>query len=182
MEPFDKFVASKKSSDKFEWSPELKIAFKNATAHLKEINKTFLPRPSDQLILKPDTAKVNACTGWVLYALRKEGQTQTLLPVQYCTARLPDYMKKWYPCELEAVGAVLAIDQSAHWINESLLPTVVMPDSMPVVKAATLMKQGRHSKNPRLQSLLACVNRRNVTFSHNSAKQGDHLIPDTLSL
>ena len=56
-----------------------------------------------------------------------------------------------------------------------------MPDSMPVVKAANLMRQGRHSKNPRLQSLLACVNRRNVTFVHNSAKQGDHLIPDALS-
>ena len=28
---------------------------------------------------------------------------------------------------------------------------------------------------------MACVNRRNVTIVHNSAKQGDHLIPDALS-
>ena len=77
--------------------------------------------------------------------------------MQYCSAKLADYMKDWYPWELEGVGAVLSIDQVAHWINESKHPTTVMPDSMPVVKAANLMKAGRHSKNPRLQSLLSCV-------------------------
>ena len=82
---------------------------------------------------------------------------------------------------IEAVGVVLAIDQAAHWINESTKTTIVMPDSMPVVRAANLMRKGRHSKNPRLQSLLACVNRRNISIVHNSAKRGDHIVPDTLS-
>ena len=181
MEPFDKFSGSRKPSDKLEWTPELTLAFKNAITHLEQANKTFLPHPSDHLILKPDTAKTKTCTGWVLYALRRADDKERLLPVMYCSARLPEYMSKWYPCELEAVGSVLAIDQVAHWINESIHPTVVMPDSMPVVKAANLMKQGRHSKNPRLQSLLACVNRRNVVFVHNSAKKGAHIVPDTLS-
>ena len=90
-------------------------------------------------------------------------------------------MKDWYPCELECVGAVLSIDQTSHWINESKHPTTVMPDSMPVVMAANLMKAGKHSKNPRLQSLLSCVNRRNVTFAHSSAKGGQHIVPDALS-
>ena len=181
MQPFDRFAATKKSSDTLVWTDELLQAFRNAKAHLTEVNKTYLPRPSDQLILKPDAAKLNICTGWVLYALRNPGDDQQLLPVMYCSAKLPDYMGKWYPCELEAIGAVLAIDQAAHWINESKHTTLVMPDSMPVVKAANLMKKGRHSKNPRLQSLLACINRRNITFVHNSAKRGDHIIPDTLS-
>ena len=56
-----------------------------------------------------------------------------------------------------------------------------MPDSMPVVKAANLMKSGKHSKNPRLQSLLSCVNRRNIIFVHSSAKRGQHIVPDALS-
>ena len=80
----------------------------------------------------------------MLYALRGKDRDQKLLPVTYCTARLPEYMGKWYPCEIEAVGAVLAIDQTAHWINESIHPTVIMPDSMPVVRAANLMRQGKH--------------------------------------
>ena len=133
--------------------------FKAASAHLDKINETFLPRPTDQLILKPDSAQVKTCTGWVLYASRGSNENKQLLPVQFCTAKRPTYMSKWYPCEVEAVGAVLAIDQAAHWINESNKPTIVMPDSMPVVKAANLMRQGKHSKNPRLQSLMACVNR-----------------------
>ena len=159
MEPFDKVTASKKPAEKINWSPELKLAFKAASAHLDKINETFLPRPTDQLILKPDSARVKTCTGWVLYASRGSDENKQLLPVQFCTAKLPTYMSKWYPCEVEAVGAVLAIDQAAHWINESNKPTIVMPDSKPVVKAANLMRQGKHSKNPRLQSLLACVNR-----------------------
>ena len=43
------------------------------------------------------------------------------------------------------------------------------------------MKAGKHSTNPRLQSLLSCINRTNLTFFHNSAKLGHHLIPDKLS-
>ena len=43
------------------------------------------------------------------------------------------------------------------------------------------IKKGKHSSNPRLQSLLASVNRRNVNFFHNSAKDGLHVVPDHLS-
>ena len=37
------------------------------------------------------------------------------------------------------------------------------------------------SKSPRLVSLLACVNRNNVEFMHNSARAGLHVVPDALS-
>ena len=59
-------------------------------------------------------------------------------------------MENFYPSELEALGAVLAIDQAATWINESNNFTIVMPDSMRVVRAVKLMEKGRHSKNTRL--------------------------------
>ena len=144
MEPFDRFASSKKSSDKLEWTQELLTAFRNAKSHLSEINKTYIPNPQEQLILKPDAAKVKTSVGWVLYAIRRQEAGDTLLPVMYCSARLPQYMKNWYPCELEAVGVVLAIDQAAHWINEAYNSTVIMPDSMPVVRAANLMKRGKH--------------------------------------
>ena len=48
-------------------------------------------------------------------------------------------MIKWYPCEKEAVGVVLSIEQCAYWINESDFPTMVGPDSIAVVKAADLI-------------------------------------------
>ena len=129
------------------------------------------------MILLPDAMSVNPCIGWVLYVMRDN----KMLPVSYCTAKLKDYMQKWYPCEKEAVGAVIALDQCSHWVNESQLPTLVGPDSSAVVKAVDLIKRGKHSSNPRLQSLLASVNRRNVRFYHNSAKAGNHIVPDHLS-
>ena len=177
MAPFDAATAGKNSNEKFLWSPHLTAAFNNAMSHLSRINKTYLPKPDEQLILLPDAMSTTPCIGWVLYVIRKD----KLFPVVYCTAKLKEYMTKWYPCEKEAIGAVISIDQCAHWISESHLPTLVGPDSLAVVKAADLLRRGSHSTNPRLQSLLASVNRRNVIFYHNSAKAGKHLIPDHLS-
>ena len=176
MSPFDIATAGKNSSEKFLWTPPLTSAFNQAMQHLEKVNKTYLPSPSEQLILLPDAMTTTPCVGWVLYVVRKD----RLLPVSYCSAKLKDYMAKWYPCEKEAVGVVLSIDQCVHWISESYLPTLVGPDSLAVVNAAELMRKGKHSSNPRLQSLLASVNRRNVQFFHNSAKAGRHIVPDHL--
>ena len=177
MSPFDAATAGKNSNESFTWTPALTSAFNEAMRHLGNINKTYLPQPSEQLILLPDAMSTTPCVGWVLY-VKREGK---MLPVVFCTAKLKDYMSRWYPCEKEAVGVVLSLDQCSHWIAESLLPTLVGPDSLAVVKASELMRKGKHSSNPRLQSLLASVNRRNIRFFHNSAKAGNHIVPDHLS-
>ena len=182
MVPFDTACAGQPSGDRFDWSrPGILAAFNAATKHLGRVTETYLPHPSEQLVLKPDTSQSDLCTGWVMYTGRVSSEGTTWLPVQFASAKLPNYMETWSPCELEGVGAVLAIDQTRHWINESLKPTLVMPDNKPVVEATGLMKMGKHSRNPRLQSLLASVNRSNVVFCHNSAKAGLHIVPDTLS-
>ena len=177
MSPFDSATGGKNSRETFVWTPELSVAFNVAMSHLQKINKTYLPAPNEQLLLLPDTMSVSPCTGWVLYT-RRDGK---LLPVTFCSAKLKDYMVKWFPCEKEGVGTVLAIEHCAHWISESELTTLVGPDSSAVVQAADLIRKGKHSSNPRLQSLLASVNRRNVKFFHNSAKSGKHVVPDSLS-
>ena len=138
MCPFDSATGGKNPSEKFNWTPTLIAAFNTAMGHLKQINETFLPRPSEQLLLLPDAMSTSPCVGWVLYVIR---QNKTL-PVMYCTAKLKDYMIKWFPCEKEAIGAVLAINQCAHWIGESELPTMVGPDCLAVVKAVDLIKEG----------------------------------------
>ena len=177
MSPFDSATGGRSSSESFSWSPQLISAFEAAMSHLQKINKTYLPAPSEQLILLPDTMSVPPCTGWVMYTQR-DGKT---LPVTFSSAKLKDYMLNWFPCEKEGVGTVLAIEHCSHWIAESDLTTLVGPDSSAVVQATELMRKGKHSSNPRLQSLLASVNRRNVKFFHNSAKSGKHIVPDSLS-
>jgi hypothetical protein len=182
MAPFDAACGGKASSSQFDWTmPGVVAAFNEATLHLKEVKETYLPHPEEQLVLQPDTSSSNLCSGWVLYTQRTEGKETVWLPVQYASAKLSKYMNVWTPCEQEAVGAVLAIDQVRHWINESRKTTIVTPDNKPVADAANLMKMGRHSKNGRLQSLLSSVNRSNVQFRHNSAKAGLHVVADALS-
>ena len=90
-------------------------------------------------------------------------------------------MAAWTPCEQEAAGAVLAIEQVRRWINESSRPTMVLPNNKPVADAVNMMKIGRNSKNARLQSLLNSVNRSSITFTHNSTKAGHHIVPESLS-
>ena len=89
-------------------------------------------------------------------------------------------MTRWYPCKKEAVGVILSLEQCSYWIGKAKKTTLDGPDSLAVVKAVDLIKKGKHSSNPRLQSLLASVNRRNVKFFNNSAKAGRHIIPDYL--
>lgn len=177
MSPFDTATGGRNSSESFSWSPQLISAFNVAMSHLQKINKTYLPAPSEQLLLLPDTMSVLPCTGWVMYTQRDS----KMLPVTYCSAKLKPYMVRWFPCEKEAVGTVLAIEHCSHWISESDLTTLVGPDSSAVVQATELMRKGKHSSSPRLQSLLASINRRNVKFFHNSAKSGKHIVPDSLS-
>ena len=43
------------------------------------------------------------------------------------------------------------------------------------------MRRGQMSKNPRLQTILACINRRPVVFYHSSAKLGQHILSDACS-
>ena len=87
-----------------------------------------------------------------------------LLLVRFSSAKLTDCVSKWFPCKEEAAGAVIAINQCRHCINESDHVTLVRPNCQPVVNAVNLIKAGRYSSNLRLQSLLSTVNRSNVHF------------------
>ena len=181
MNPFDLATANKASRDTFTWTPELTAAFNAAQAHLKNSHSLALPAPEEQLILQPDGAQKPPCIGWVLSVSRKVNQQQQLLPVQFCSAKLKPHMRHWSPCEIEAVATFIAVEQCSPWIMESHQATYVCPDSKAVVQAAARMQRGKMSTNPRLQNLLACINRRPILFQHSSAKLGQHLISDTCS-
>ena len=59
-----------------------------ATKHLEQERETFLPLPSEQLVLMPDTSSSNLCTGWVLYTERVTDAGKVWLTVQYALAKL----------------------------------------------------------------------------------------------
>ena len=181
MHPFDLATANMSAKDKFTWSPELVAAFNAAQDHLKDARALVLPAPGEQLVLQPDGAQRPPSIGWVLSVIRQINGKSQLVPIQYCSAKLKPHMQFWSPCEIEAVATNIAVEQCSPWIMESSGPTYVCPDSKAVVQAANRMAQGKMSTNPRLQNLLACINRRPILFHHSSAKLGQHLLSDTCS-
>ena len=136
MSPFDTATIGENSNERFLWTPSLTAAFHCAMNHLSKVKKMYLPKPSEHLILLPDSMSTLPCVGWVLY-VQREGK---LLPVTHSIAKLKDYMTKWYPYEKEIVGVALSLKQCAHWIGESTLTTLVGPDSLVLVKAVNLIK------------------------------------------
>ena len=183
MDPFDRATAQHqtKGLKEFEWTPQLVAAFNLAQDHLKKATTRTLPKPHEQLLLQPDGAQTPPCIGWCLFVLRQIAGTTVPIPVQFASAKLNAYMSLWKPCEIEAIAAATAIEQCAHWIMEADKPTIVCPDSKAVVQATERMRRGQMSKNPRLQTILSCVNRRPVIFYHSSAKLGQHILGDTCS-
>ena len=181
MDPFDQVTAKLDSRDKFEWTPDLIAAFNKAQSHLEQVNALTLPSPEEQLILMPDGARVPGGIGWALFVQRSVESKLRLLPVQFYSAKIKPYMQKWLPCEIEGVASAMAINACSHWILASHKPTYVTPDCKAVVQAVERMRQGKLSRNPRLQMILICINRRPVTFLHSSAKTGQHIIPDAAS-
>jgi hypothetical protein len=181
MHPFDIATASKAPKDTFTWSPELTAAFNAAQDHLKNSRPLALPAPHEQLVLQPDGAQRPPSIGWVLSVIRTTNNKSQLVPVQYCSAKLKPHMQFWSPCEIEAVATNIAVEQCAPWIMEAQQPTFVCPDSKAVVQAAHRMAMGKMSTNPRLQNLLASINRRPITFHHSSAKLGQHILSDACS-
>ena len=97
MAPFDTACAGQPSAAKFDWStPGILAAFNSAKKHLDRVMETYLPHPDEQLVLMPDTSDINLCTGWVLYAERDQGEGKVaLVPVQYASANLSNYMSTW---------------------------------------------------------------------------------------
>jgi hypothetical protein len=181
MHPFDLATANKASRDPFIWTPELTASFNAAQNHLAQARSLALPAPHEQLILQPDGAQRPPAIGWVLSVIRQVDGKPQLLPVQFCSAKLRPHMQFWSSCEIEAVATFIAVEQCSPWIMEATAPTYVCPDSKAVVQAAHRMTTGKMSTNPRLQNLLACINRRPVLFHHSSAKLGQHLLSDTCS-
>lgn len=177
LDPFDKICAGRDSTEKIEWTPDLIAGFNAAKEHLNKVSQTVLPHPTEQLILMPDAAKSVGGIGWVLYVVRDKN----LCPVQFYSAKVKTHMKKWNPCELEAVASATAIEACSHWIVESHKHTIIAPDSKAVVEATHRMKQGKMSTSPRLQAILSSINRRPVIFVHSSAKMGQHIVADFCS-
>jgi len=166
MDPFDQEAANKESKEKVTWTTELANAFREAKNHIDTMQDLYLPSPDDQLLLVPDGSQKTPGIGHILYAI-VDGRRK---PVRYHSVKLPENVKKWSPCEVEALAFATGIQAEMDLIKESKHPLLIAPDSCPVKDAVNLIKKGRFSASARMNSFITNINRTPVEVLHVSGK------------
>ena len=174
LDPFDKAVADRDSKESIEWDRDLINSFIQATQAVKKLQTLYLPHPQDPLLIEVDAAKINAGIGHTVYAI-KDGKK---LPVAFHSSKLSENHAKWQACELEALAFANAINSEFDLLRECKSQIIVSPDSKPVSDAFKLIKKGRYSTNPRIQSFLSNVNRIPITVQLASGKSGQNISAD----
>ena len=175
MDPFDKITSDKDSKDTITWTNELKMAFQTAKDNIANIKEVYLPHPDDQLLIITDGARTPPGVGFVLQAKDKKGNLKT---VRHYSVKLKPHHIKWTPCEIESVAFGTAIEAFYDIIKESTKPVIICPDSKPVCDATNLLKKGKFSLSPRIQTFLNNMGKISCEVQHISGKSGQNQIAD----
>ena len=88
----------------------------------------------------------------------------------FFSAKVGKHQLLWLPCELEALGITLSINNFSHQIRESKHCTKFLTDSKPCVQAFELLSKGSFSLSPRVSSFLMNLNNVNVAINHISGE------------
>ena len=159
-------VAGKESKDKIVWTESMIKSFKSAQTALKNPKTITLPKPDDQLILVSDASNSPAAVGSTLYIKRKDKYHIG----GFFSAKVAKHQLLWLPCEVEALGITLSINNFSHQIRESKQCTKFLTDSKPCVQAFELLSNGAFSLSPRVSSFLMNLNNINVAINHISGE------------
>ena len=180
LRQLEEFVSKhKKSSDKLEWTDELIKSFEDSKEKLKTLDKLYIPKPEDQLVLTSDWSKKGyhatlwaVVAGKFLVVARMSGK-----PVK----AMEDDMQA---CDGEIKTAYLAAKNPTFnlLIKASKHKTISLLDNKTGVQAANLISKGRFSSSKIINELLACISELNLGFQHMSGKLGQNFLHDFPSL
>ena len=144
MEPFDKLCGGKDSKLKITWDDGLLQCFYQSQQLAQtNIHKLALPNPSDQLFIVPDSCSRPPATGFILFVSKplSSSTKPAAEPVMFVSWWLSDAHWDWTPCEIEGLGASIAVDKCSFYILRSTKPTLVFPDNKINVQAFNKLKK-----------------------------------------
>ena len=184
LRDLEEFQANKKSSEKLTWTPELKEKFEISKQEIKELDKLYLPKPSDQLVMTSDwSEKGISATLWAMvdnipyvvsrFSARLEKSMENMLTSA-------SVRPKTLPCDGEMAAVYVAVKSpvfSSH-IRANTNRTVCLVDNKPVVEASKLIKEGKFSSSRVINNLMTSISEYNLEFQHLSSKMGQNIIDD----
>ena len=129
--PLQELVSNKPSSKKIEWTENLKAAFDKSKQELQLLDELYIPCPDDQLVSTFDFSE-KGVSGTLWAKIGDQYFTVTNV-----SAKCPDSMKTWPPCDGEA-AAVYVSTKSPHMrthILASNKPVFALVDNKTVYEA-----------------------------------------------
>ena len=162
LAPLEEIVKGKQPKDTIVWTETLTDAFDKAKAALKESKTITIPNKNDTLSIVTDASVRPGAVGATLFVIRNE---KPLLAGFY-NSKLPEYQRRWLPCEVEALAIALALHHFAPYIIQSSEKPQILTDSKPCVDAVNKLNKGHFSTSARLSTFLSSVSRYNAIISH----------------
>ena len=170
----EELVAGKPSTQKVSWTENLIKTFENSKKEVKKLDRIYLPKPNDQLVLTSDYSKKGiAATLWAVV----DGK---FFVVARMSTKLDKAQENLLPCEGEATAQYVAgkCPYINTYILASNLKTISLLDNKPTVQASNLLKQGKFSSSKLINQVLTAISELNMDFQHISGKMGQNFVDD----
>ena len=162
LAPLEEMIKGKEPKEKLVWSESQSAAFMKAQDALKDPKAITMPRPSDLLCIVTDASVKPGAIGATLYAVR-DGRK---LLAGFYNCKLPEFQKRWLPCEVEALAIASALNHYAALIIQSQKKPQVLTDSKPCVEASRKLAKGEFSASARLTTFISTVSRFEAEIVH----------------
>jgi hypothetical protein len=127
-----------------------------------------IPRKGDTPFLATDACTSLPACGTKLF-LQRPGVPGYLPSFNWGT-RLPNTMRDWQACEVEAFAVHKGLQKHEHFIKATGNPGIVLLDSKPVYQAKLKLDRGKFSTSRRIQDLIANMLAKKMSIQLISAK------------
>ena len=162
LAPLEEAVKGKEAKDSVLWSDELLVTFERSKAALANTKSITIPRPSDIISIVTDASVRPGAIGATMYVIR-ENKTHL---AGFFNSKLPEFQKRWLPCELEALSIATSLNHFSPYILQSAHHPRILTDSKPCVDAVNKLKKGEFSTSARLSAFLSTASRYNADVRH----------------
>ena len=187
LKDLEGFTALKKSTEKLQWTEDLKTKFEESKKKILQLEKLYLPKQDDQLVMTSDwSEKGLSCTLWAMIENIPHVVCRFSARLDKTCERLLESSKvrpKTLPCDGEMTAVYVGIKSPAFsaYIRASTKRTVCLVDNKPVVEASKLIKDGKFSSSRVINNLMSALSEYNLEFQHLSSKMGHNLADDYAS-
>ena len=164
----EQIPSSRSGKEEIVWTSDLLTSFKQIQHILQQPLSVTVPRRGDTIYLATDACTSLPAGGTKMF-LQRPG-LDGFLPSFNFGCRLPQTLREWSPCEVEAYFLNKGIEKAEYYTKLSGNPGVALTDCKPVFQAKQKLDRGEFSSSKRLQNLLANISAKHFSLQLLSAR------------